>query len=82
MKIQIKRSVVVAGFPGVQVGDVIDAPEEVAGNLIIEGIAAPWRESALAPPEGIETREPEIEQRDPGLSTESLRPVKRRKAQP
>lgn len=83
MKIQIKRSVVVADFPGVHPGDIIDCPDEVAGNLIVEGIAEPWQESTLTPPQTIEQRDPEVEHRDPGLTAEPLRPVKRaKKTQP
>ena len=70
MKVKITNGVVVKGFPGVQKGDVIDVPDNLASELIACNNAVKDY--------GIETREPEIENRDPGFSVASASEITKR----
>lgn len=60
MKIKIKDSIVIAGYPGVGLGDVIEVPDPVARGLINVGYAVEF----YSPPEIVESRSPEVENRD------------------
>jgi len=68
-RIRLKASIVVSGFPGKFPGDVFDVPGPLGFHLITNG----WADEvqvAEAPPEVIQTREPEAENRDPVLAAE------------
>lgn len=60
MKLKLIKGVVIAGRPGLAVGDVFEHPE--AGSLIAAGYCEEAKESPE--PQEIVTREPEIENRD------------------
>ena len=70
MKLKLTKPVVVKGFPGIAVGDVIEVSERFASELLAEGIAAPV--------ETIQNRDPIIENRDP--ETQPSPPSKRTRA--
>ncbi len=67
MRIKLKASIVVAGFSNKQQGDVFDVPGHLGWHLV----ANRWAEEVAvpqAPPEAIQTREPQVENRDPQLA--------------
>ncbi len=64
-KIRMTKGVVVKGHPGVSVGDEIDVAWHLADQLVIEGLAEEVKEVKASIAEVIETREPEVEAREP-----------------
>jgi hypothetical protein len=58
MKIKIIEPVVIGGYPGVKVGDVLEVPDVLAHGLINVHYAVEWLDK-------IEVREPVVENRDP-----------------
>ena len=71
MKIKLKQSVVVRGHPGVKAGDEIEAAPQLSSELLGLGLAEIAAET-------IQTREPVIENRDPG--TQPVQPSKPRRS--
>ena len=67
MTIRITRPVVVKGFPGAGVGDVLEVPAGIAGDLL--GLNAAVECKAVEAVEPVQTREPEIENREPEIRT-------------
>lgn len=69
MRIKLLKSVIVNGCSGALRGDVIEAPEGVAGQLVATGAAVEVRAEKLKAealkPETVQTREPAAETRDP-----------------
>ncbi len=64
MRIKLKASIIIADYPGKQVGDIFDLPASLGYHLITNR----WAEQIIpseSPPEVIETREPEVQNRDP-----------------
>jgi hypothetical protein len=58
MRVKLIRGCLVPGFPSAQPGQIIDVPPDVAQDLLAI-------RKAVLPPETIEVREPEVENRDP-----------------
>ncbi len=75
-RIKLLAPVVVAGFPGKQVGDIFEVPNNIASLLInqkaAEESAEIVQEVQAATPEVIETREPVVETRDPEIDIQAL----------
>ena len=68
MKLRLTKPVVIQGYPGIKVGDTFDTdnPNEYAGY--VEEVKESEKKYALKPvsdPFAVETREPEVEVRDP-----------------
>ena len=78
MKIKLLKPIIVFGCPGVQVGEVFDCPPGVASYLISDGAAEVAPTKAYA--EIIQTREPEVETREPIAETLPDKPLRRRAA--
>ena len=68
MRLRLIKSVVVEGRPGVQVGDVFEVSKDsglvAAGYAVVVGGDAA-ETNVASQPHPIETREPEVEARDP-----------------
>jgi hypothetical protein len=77
MKIILIKSVIIKGHQGTSVGDVLEVDNRVANDLIVEGNA---REYVAPAPETIQTREPEVLNRDITPETQPDKSAKRRSA--
>lgn len=75
MKIQLTDLVIVQGHPNAKPGDVLDLTAGDAATLIHMGKAVEYVGHAAPAPEVVQTREPEVENRDP-----VAKPVKRTKS--
>jgi hypothetical protein len=65
MTIKILKSRVIHGRPGVAVGDILEVPNDEGWSLIQARIAKETKVYPPAPPEPVQVREPEVENRDP-----------------
>jgi hypothetical protein len=61
MKVRIVQSAVIRGFPGVKVGDVIEMTDPQAAEVVGMQLGVEFKGDSPA----VETREPEVEHRDP-----------------
>lgn len=76
MKLKLLKAVVVKGCPGITVGDVFECPDNIGRDFVIEGLA----EVATVEPakvEPVQTREPEVEHRDPVIESKPKRAKKK-----
>jgi hypothetical protein len=65
MRVRLLKSIVVPGFPGVVAGTVLEVPDRLASVLLGRGHAEIAEKAPTTSREAIETRDPEVEARDP-----------------